>query len=67
MLRRDRWLPDRVPIAAFRGKCLDAGLSTVDTEKLVDFLRRRQSGRRLVVGSRFYRGFTFDALVGDDR
>jgi hypothetical protein len=56
-----------VPLAAFRQQCNDAGLSPADTAKLVDLLRRRQSGRRLVVGSTFYRGFTLDALVGDNR
>jgi hypothetical protein len=55
-----------VPLA-FRRQCNDAGLSPADTAKLVDLLRRRQSGRRLVVGSTFYRGFTLDALVGDNR
>ena len=35
MLRRDQpWLPDRVPPAAFRQGCIDAGLSPVDTAKL---------------------------------
>lgn len=67
MLRPDRWLPDRVSLAAFRDGCIDAGLSPADTAKLVDFLRRRQSGRRLVVGSRFSRGFTFDGVVAANR
>jgi hypothetical protein len=56
-----------VPLAAFRQQCNDAGLSAADTAKLVDLLRRRQSGRRLIVGSTSYRGFTLDALVGDNR
>lgn len=36
MLRPDRWLPDRVPPAAFRQACIGAGLSSEDI---------RQAGR----------------------
>jgi hypothetical protein len=63
MLRPGRWLPDRVLATEFGAGCISAGLSSEDTAKLVDFLRRRQGGRRLVVGSRFSRGFTFDGVV----
>ena len=59
MVERGRWLPDRVPIPAFRSKCVDAGLSATETEKLVDFLRKAQSGRRLRQGSRFARGHKY--------
>src|ERR1700682_4697234 len=38
---------------------LTPGLSAADTEKLVDFLRKAQSGRRLRPGSRFARGYKY--------
>jgi hypothetical protein len=41
----ERWLPDRVSVQAFKRECLDAGLSAGDTEMLVAFLRKAQSGR----------------------
>jgi hypothetical protein len=59
LLEPGRWLRDRVPVPAFRSKCVDAGLSAADTEKLVDFLRKAQSGRRLRPGSRFAHGYKY--------
>lgn len=46
MLRTSRWLPDRVPPAAFSAECISAGLPPNDTAKLVDPLRgvRPESG-----------------------
>jgi hypothetical protein len=48
MNARGRWRRDRVPLGAFREKCLDAGLSAADTDEMVDMLTRAQNGRRLV-------------------
>lgn len=64
MLRTDRWLPDRVPPAAFRETCINAGLSPDDTAKLVDFLRNRQAGKWLVQrATRFRKGWTYDRVI----
>jgi hypothetical protein len=43
-----RWRVDRVPIDAFREKCIDVGLSAADADDLVDMLTKAQAGRRLV-------------------
>jgi hypothetical protein len=48
MNARGRWRGDRVSIDAFRSKCIDVGLSTADTDEMVDLLTRAQNGRRLV-------------------
>ena len=64
MLRTSRWARDRVPVAAFRQACLDAGLSQEDTDKLAGYLQNRQNGKRLVQrATRFRPGATFDGVI----
>ncbi|WP_052077967.1 hypothetical protein [Rhodococcoides fascians] len=41
-----RWAP--VTLEALRAKCLSAGLSAEDTGTIVDLLKKRKDGRRLV-------------------
>lgn len=52
----ERWRP--ITVEALRSKCLSAGLSAKDTETVVDLLRTRQAGRRLVPAAS-YRTFRF--------
>jgi hypothetical protein len=56
---RHRWRS--VDIAAFRSKCLSEGMRTEDTQLLVDWLAKAQSGRRLIP-SKSYRGFAFNPV-----
>ena len=51
-----RW--GHVDVSAFRAKCLAEGMRAVDTDELVDYLKKRQAGRRLVPQSS-YRTFKF--------
>lgn len=60
--RSGRWTRDRVPPAAFTAACTEAGLAPDNTAKLVEHLRNRQTGKRLVV-HRFRRKWTFDRLI----
>jgi hypothetical protein len=53
-----RWTEDRAPVDAVRSKCLDAGMTAEDTNTIVDLLRKRQAGKRLVP-QRSYKGFRF--------
>ena len=62
MLRTWRWHRDRVPPSVFNGECIKAGLTPMDSAKLVDPLRRRQAGRRLVP-RRERRGWTYDRVI----
>ncbi|GAA2338549.1 hypothetical protein OKJ48_04745 [Streptomyces kunmingensis] len=48
MLVRQRWSPSRVSKEALRTKCEAVGMSDQETAKVVDWLQKTQSGRRLV-------------------
>jgi len=63
MNARRRWRPERVSVIAFKAKCLAVGLSSADTDELVDMLTRAQAGRRLVPKwgyAKFRFAFPFD-------
>ena len=49
--------------AALRTKCLDVGLTVEESDRIVDRLKRRQSGRRLVP-QQSYRDFDSTDSVG---
>ena len=59
---RERWTKDHAPVDAVRAKCLDAGMTAEDTTTIVDSLRKRQAGKRLVP-ERSYKGFRFTLPV----
>ena len=48
-----------VDVAAFKTRCLSEGMRGEDVAELVDWLKKRQAGRR-VVPSRSYRDFKFN-------
>jgi hypothetical protein len=54
----ERWTPERAPVDAVKAACLEAGMTEQDTKTVVDFLRKRQAGKRLVP-HRSYKGFRF--------
>jgi hypothetical protein len=64
MLRTWRWLPDRVSLSEFNAECLSAGMRPEDIAKLIDPLRRRQAGRRLVPKHE-RRTWTYDRLIAN--
>lgn len=47
MLVRRRWVPARVPAAAFRSKCQAVGMTPEEAAEVTDWLRRAQAGRQL--------------------
>jgi hypothetical protein len=59
---RERWTKDRTSVDAVRAKCFDAGMTAEDTTTIVDALRKRQAGKRLVP-ERSYKGFRFTLPV----
>lgn len=47
MLVPHRWAASRVSADAFRRKCEAVGMTTEEAVEVVDWLRKRQAGRRL--------------------
>jgi hypothetical protein len=60
----ERWTPERAPVDAVKATCLEAGMTEPDTKTIVEFLRKRQAGKRLVP-HRSYKGFTFSPLSSE--
>jgi hypothetical protein len=58
----ERWTPERAPVDAVKAACLEAGMTEQDTKTIVDLLRKRQAGKRLVP-HRSYKGFRFSPPV----
>jgi hypothetical protein len=64
MLRTSRWRRDRVRPAAFSEACIAAGLRPEDAAKLVDYLQKRQRGKRLQQrATHFRKGWTYDGVI----
>lgn len=47
---RERWAASRVSAEALRDKCENIGMTANEADEVVDWLRKRQAGRRLVPG-----------------
>jgi hypothetical protein len=59
---KHRWTPERAPVGVVEARCLELGMTETDTAIVVDLLRKRQAGRRLVA-QKSYSGFAFAPSV----
>ncbi|EHB53661.1 hypothetical protein MycrhDRAFT_4124 [Mycolicibacterium rhodesiae JS60] len=58
MNKSGRWSVDRAPVALVRAKLTELGMAPHDIETVIDLLKKRQAGRRLVP-DRFHKDFAF--------
>lgn len=59
---KHRWIASRAPVALVEARCLELGMTETDTATVVDLLRKRQAGKRLVA-QKSYSDFAFPMPV----
>jgi hypothetical protein len=59
---KQRWTVSRAPVALVEARCLQLGMTESDTATVVDLLRKRQAGKRLVP-QKSYSDFAFPVPV----
>jgi hypothetical protein len=59
---KHRWTPERAPVELVEARCLALGMTDTDTATVLDLLRKRQAGKRLVA-QKSYTKFAFSPPV----